>query len=69
MTSEKRHLPAFVFVPSVFGENIPIAEFEIISAETACWDIENSQIFNENFYLPLYLPLWCQPMGRKDCTM
>jgi hypothetical protein len=28
----------------------------MISAETACW--ENSQIFNEDFYLPLYLPLW-----------
>jgi hypothetical protein len=30
----------FVFVPSVFGENIPTAEFGIISAETACWDIK-----------------------------
>jgi hypothetical protein len=26
------------FVPYVFGENIPTAEFGI--AETACWDIE-----------------------------
>jgi hypothetical protein len=33
-------LAAYVFVPSVFGENIPIAEFGMISAETACWDIE-----------------------------
>ena len=33
-------LAAYVFVPSVFGENIPTAEFEMISAETACWDIE-----------------------------
>jgi hypothetical protein len=32
-------IAAFVFVPSVFGENIPAAEFEMISAETACWDI------------------------------
>jgi hypothetical protein len=31
---------AFVFVPSVFGENIPTAEFEVVSAETVCWDIE-----------------------------
>jgi hypothetical protein len=36
--------------PSVFGENIPTAEFEMIR--------QNSQIFNEDFYLPLYLPLW-----------
>ncbi len=28
------------FVPSVFGDNIPIVEFGMISAETACWDIE-----------------------------
>jgi hypothetical protein len=27
-------------VPSVFEENIPTAEFGMISAETACWDIE-----------------------------
>ncbi len=33
-------LAAFVFVPSVFRENISTAEFGIISAETACWDIE-----------------------------
>jgi hypothetical protein len=31
-------LAAFVFVPSVFGENIPTAEFGMISAEIACWD-------------------------------
>jgi hypothetical protein len=31
---------AYVFVPSVFGENIPTAEFGMILAETACWDIE-----------------------------
>jgi hypothetical protein len=53
MTSEKRHLAAFVFVPSVFGENIPTAEFRMISSEIACWDIEkNSQIFNADFYSP-----------------
>jgi hypothetical protein len=33
-------IAAYVFVPSVFGENISTAEFGIISAETACWDIE-----------------------------
>jgi hypothetical protein len=33
-------LPDFVFVPSVLGENIPTAEFGMISAETACWEIE-----------------------------
>jgi hypothetical protein len=33
-------LADFVFVPFVFGENFPTAEFGIISAETACWDIE-----------------------------
>jgi hypothetical protein len=27
-------------VPSIFGENIPIAEFGMISAETAYWDRE-----------------------------
>jgi hypothetical protein len=31
---------AYVFVPFVFGDNIPTAEFEMISAETASWDIE-----------------------------
>jgi hypothetical protein len=29
-----------VFVPSVFGENIPTAEFGMMSAETAFWNIE-----------------------------
>jgi hypothetical protein len=29
-------LVAFVFVPSVFRENIPTAEFGIVSAETVC---------------------------------
>jgi hypothetical protein len=27
-TRKKRHLAAFVFVPSVFGEKFPTAEFE-----------------------------------------
>ena len=31
----KRHLAAFVFVPSVFGEKFPTAEFRMISAETS----------------------------------
>jgi hypothetical protein len=33
-------LAAFVFVPSVFRGNISTAEFGMISAETACWDIQ-----------------------------
>jgi hypothetical protein len=33
-------LTSYVFVPSVFGENISTAEFGMISAETAYWDIE-----------------------------
>jgi hypothetical protein len=33
-------LPAFVFVSSVFEENISTAEFGMIPAETACWDME-----------------------------
>jgi len=33
-------LAAYDFVPSVFGENIPTAEFGMLSTETACWDIE-----------------------------
>jgi hypothetical protein len=49
-------LAAFIFVPSVFGENIPTAELGIWN------DIGRNcllgQIFNEDCYLPLYLPLW-----------
>ncbi len=65
---------AYVFVSSVFGENIPSAEFGMISAETACWDKkENSQIFNGDFYFPLYLPLWLkswklQGLGSETTT-
>jgi hypothetical protein len=45
------YLADYVIAPSLFGENISTAEFGMIFAETACWDIErNSQIFNENFY-------------------
>jgi hypothetical protein len=33
-------LAAYVFLPSFFGKNIPTAEFGMILAETACWDIE-----------------------------
>jgi hypothetical protein len=42
----KRHqkkettIAVFVFVPSVFGEKFPTAEFRMISAETSCWEIE-----------------------------
>jgi hypothetical protein len=37
---KKRHLAAFVFVPSGFGEKFPTAEFGMISAETSGWEIE-----------------------------
>jgi hypothetical protein len=37
---KKRHLAAFVFVPSVFGEKFPTAEFRMISAESSCWEVE-----------------------------
>jgi hypothetical protein len=52
-------MAAYDSVPSVFGEDIPTAEFWKISSETACWDIEKkiAKFFNEDFYLPLYLPL------------
>jgi hypothetical protein len=33
-------MAAFVFVTSVLGENIPTVEIGMISAETACWNIE-----------------------------
>jgi hypothetical protein len=33
-------LIAYAFVPSVFGGNIPTAEFRMIWAETACWNVE-----------------------------
>jgi hypothetical protein len=57
------HIISTVFFPSVIGENIPTAEFRMISAETACWDIEeNSQISNVDFYFALYLPLWPEHM-------
>jgi hypothetical protein len=39
----KRHLAAFVFVPSVCGEKFPPAEFKKkISAETSCWEVERN---------------------------
>jgi hypothetical protein len=37
---KKRHLAAFVFFSSVFGEKFPTAEFGMISAETCCWEIK-----------------------------
>ncbi len=43
----------------IFGEKFPTSEFWMISEETPCWEKErNSQIFNVDFCLPLYLPLW-----------
>jgi hypothetical protein len=38
---KKRYLDAFVFVPSVFREKFPTAEFGMKSAETSCWEIES----------------------------
>ncbi len=52
---------------NIFDLNIalilPTAEFLVILAEAVCWEIERkySQIFNEDFYLPLYLPLCSTP--------
>jgi hypothetical protein len=44
------------------------AESGMISAETACWDIDrNRQIFNEDVYLPLYLPL-CDVLSKEKTT-
>jgi hypothetical protein len=40
VTNLSLYLAAYVLVTSVFGENIPIAEFAMISPSTACWDIE-----------------------------
>jgi len=40
VTNLSVYLAAYVFDPSVFRENIPTAEFGMISAETAWWDIE-----------------------------
>jgi hypothetical protein len=34
---------AYVFVPSVLGENNTTAEYGMIPAETACWAIERKQ--------------------------
>jgi hypothetical protein len=57
-------LAALVYIPFVFWEKFPTAEFRMISAETPCWEKkENSQIFNEDFFLPLYLPLCIGQVG------
>jgi hypothetical protein len=46
-----------MFIFNIHDSNIATAEFLVISAETTCWEIEeNSQIFSEDFYLPLYFP-------------
>jgi hypothetical protein len=61
VTNLSVYLAAYVFVPFVFGENIPTAEFGMISTETACLlghKKKTAKFFNEDFYLPLYLPLW-----------
>jgi hypothetical protein len=40
VTNLSVYIADYVFVPSVFQENIPTAEFGMIWAETACWQIE-----------------------------
>jgi hypothetical protein len=37
---KKRHLAAFVFVPFVYGEEFPTAEFGMTLAETSYWEVE-----------------------------
>jgi hypothetical protein len=39
----------------------------MISAETSCWEVE-SQLFNGDFYLLLYLPLWLIRWARRAGT-
>ncbi len=59
-----------IFIAIFHDSNISTAEFLVISAETACREkIENSQIFNEDFYLPLYLPLWFIHCAVRECTL
>jgi hypothetical protein len=51
-------LGPFNIIPSVFREKFPTAEIERYRQKLlAGKKKENSQIFNEDFYLPLYLPL------------
>jgi hypothetical protein len=38
-------LAGYIFVPSVFWQNIPTAEFGMISVETACWATEKTAKF------------------------
>jgi hypothetical protein len=56
---------------NIHDSNIATAEFLVISAETGCWEIEkeNSQIFNEDFYLPLGLPLWERVLLERDTLL
>jgi hypothetical protein len=55
-------IAAFVFVPSVFGEKFQQLNFVRYRQKLlARKKKENSHMFNEDFYLPLYLPLWFAP--------
>ncbi len=43
-----------------WGRSFQQLNFEWYRQKILAWKWkENSQIFNEDFYLPLYLPLWC----------
>jgi hypothetical protein len=42
-------LASFVFIPSVFRENIPTAEFGLVSTETVSWDVEKANILMRTF--------------------
>ncbi len=56
----------FIYVYfNILDSNIATADIFVISAEIACQDI-NSQTFNEDFYLPLYLPLCMRPCLKGD---
>ncbi len=55
---------------SIIMIQIATAYFLVIAAETTCWEIEeNSPIFNEDFYLLLYLPLWYEIIYVSQWTV
>jgi hypothetical protein len=60
MVSKGSMLADYVCIPSVLGKNIPTAGFGMTLAETALagHKKKKANFLNEDFYLPLYLPLW-----------
>jgi hypothetical protein len=56
-------LAAYVFVPSILGENIPTAGFGMIWAETACWDIERKK--NDQFLMRTFTCRSTFPYGKR----